>query len=187
MDAHPAASAVAATLRPPRWLLPAVAVALGYYLAARLGMALTLNPHPISTLWPPNALLLAALLLAPAHAWWWLLAAALPGHLAAELQAGVPTTMVLGWYASNCSEALIGACLLRAFVRGTPRLDSLREAGLLLVTAVAAAPLLSSFVDAALVRLIGWGTSGYWELVGTRVFSNVLAELVMTPLILAWA
>ena len=68
-------------------------------------------------LWPPNALLLAVLLLAPAHAWWWLLLAALPGHLAAELQAGVPTTMVLGWYASNCSEALIGASLLRTFVR----------------------------------------------------------------------
>jgi len=164
-----------------------VAVAIGYYLAARLGMALTLHPHPISTLWPPNALLLAVLLLAPAHAWWWLLLAALPGHLAAELQAGVPTTMVLGWYASNCSEALIGASLLRAFVRGVPRLDSLRETGLLLLAAVAAAPLLSSFIDAALVRLIGWGTSGYWQLVGTRLFSNVLAELVMVPLILAWA
>jgi len=187
VDAHPASSTLATALRPPRWLAPAAAIAVGYYLAARLGMALTLHPHPISTLWPPNALLLAALLLAPTHAWWWLLLAALPGHLAAELQAGVPTTMVVGWYVSNCSEALIGAGLLRAFVRGMPRLDSLRETGLLLLTAMAAAPLLSSFVDAALVRLIGWGTSSYWQLLGTRLFSNVLAELVVVPLILAWA
>src|SRR5436189_1713954 len=107
-----------ASVRLPRWLLPALAVALGYYLAARLGLAFTLQPHPISTLWPPNALLAAALLLAPTHAWWWLLAAALPAHLAAELQSGVPTAMVLGWYVSNCSGALIGAGLVRALVPG---------------------------------------------------------------------
>ena len=47
----------------PRILWPALTVALGYYLAARLGFAFTLQPHPISTLWPPNALLMAALLL----------------------------------------------------------------------------------------------------------------------------
>jgi signal transduction histidine kinase len=187
MDAHAAAASVAATLRPPRWLLPALAVALGYYIAARLGMALTLHPHPISTLWPPNALLLAVLLLSPAHQWWWLVLAVLPAHLAAELQAGVPTAMVLGWYASNCGEALIGAGLVRVFVRGVPRLDSLRDTGVLLVMAVLAAPLLSSFIDAALVRFNGWGTRGYWDLVDARLFSNVLAELTVLPLILAWA
>ena len=131
----------------PGWLAPALAVALGYYLAARLGFALTLQPHPISTLWPPNALLLAALLLAPAH-------------LLVELQSGVPTAMVLGWYVSNCSEALIGAGLVRAFVPGPLRLDSLRSAGAFLICGALAAPLLSSFVDAALVRLTGWGERG---------------------------
>jgi signal transduction histidine kinase len=186
MDGNAAASSLAA-LRPPRWLLPALAVAIGYYLAARLGMALTLHPYPISTLWPPNALLLAALLLAPGRDWWWLLAAALPAHIAAELQSGVPGAMVLGWYASNCSEALIGASLLRVFVRGVPRLDSLREAGVLLLSAALAAPVLSSFIDAALVRLIGGATSDYWGLVKTRLFSNALAELMVVPLIVAWA
>ena len=100
------------------FVFPALMVAVGYYLAARLGLAFTLQPHPISTLWPPNALLMAALLLMPARSWWWLLAAALPAHLLAELQSGVPLAMVLGWYASNCSEALIGAALVRAFVPG---------------------------------------------------------------------
>jgi signal transduction histidine kinase len=187
MDAHTTTASVAAALRPPRWLLPALAVAIGYYLGARLGMAFTLHPHPISTLWPPNALLLAALLLTPRRDWWWLLLAALPAHIAAELQSGVPTVMVLGWYASNCSEALIGASLLRAFVRGVPRLDSLRDTGILLLTAALAAPVFSSFIDAALVRLIGWGTSDYWDLVNTRLFSNALAGLMVVPLILAWA
>jgi len=171
----------------PAWLLPALAVAIGYYLAARLGIALTLAPHPISTLWPPNALLAAALMLAPTRAWWWLLAAALPGHLAAELLSGVPTVMVLGWYVSNCSEALIAAALVRAYRPAPLRLDSLRNAVLFFLCAVLAAPILSSFIDAALVRIIGWGSSGYWELVLARLPANMLAELTLGPLILAWA
>src|SRR4029079_11863687 len=64
-----------------------------YYLGAKLGLALTFEPNPISVLWPPNAILLAALLLAPVRWWWVLLGAALPAHLLAELQDGVPVTM----------------------------------------------------------------------------------------------
>ena len=114
----------------PGVVVPALMVALGYYLAARLGFVFTLQPHPISTLWPPNALLMAALLLTPVRAWWVMIAAILPAHLLAELQSGVPLAMVLGWYASNCSEALIGAGLVRAFVPGPLRLDSFRSAGI---------------------------------------------------------
>jgi signal transduction histidine kinase len=171
----------------PGVLWAALAVAIGYYLAARLGFAFTLQPHPISTLWPPNALLMAALLLTPARVWWVLLGAALPGHLAAELQSGVPLAMVLGWFASNCSEALIGAGLVRAFVPAPMRLDSLRNAGIFLLLGGLAAPLASSFLDAAMVKLIGFGGSDYWTLVRTRASSNVLAELTVVPLVLTWA
>ncbi|HEX6690121.1 MAG TPA: MASE1 domain-containing protein, partial [Burkholderiales bacterium] len=172
---------------PAGWVVPALIVALGYYLAARVGFAFTLQPHPISTLWPPNALLLAALLLAPARAWAWLLAAALPAHLLVELQSGVPTAMVLAWFASNCSEALIGAALVRAFVPGPLRLNSFRNAGVFIVCGALVAPLASSFLDAALVKLVGWGEGEYLELVRMRVFSNVLAELTVAPLVLTWA
>jgi signal transduction histidine kinase len=196
MDSHPTDwhGANALSGAPParfrldsQWILPALLLAVGYYLAARLGFAFTLQPHPISTLWPPNALLLAALALAPARTWWLLLGAALPAHLLAELQSGVPTVMVLAWYASNCSEALIGAGLVRAFVPGPLRLDSFRNASVFLLCGALAAPLASSFLDAALVRLIGWGSGDYLELVRMRVFSNVLAELTVAPLVLTWA
>ena len=168
-------------------LVPALLVAVGYYLAARLGLALTLQPHPISTLWPPNALLMAALLLTPPRAWWVLLAAALPAHLLAELQGGVPLAMVLGWYASNCSEALIGAGLVCLFVPCPLRLDSFRSAGIFLLCGALAAPLASSFLDAALVKLVGFGEGEYWDLVRMRFWSNVLAELTIVPLIVTWA
>jgi signal transduction histidine kinase len=170
----------------PRWLAPALAVALGYYLAARLGFLFTLQPHPISILWAPNALLGAALMLAPARTWWWLIAAAFPAHLAAELQSGVPTAMVLGWFISNCSEALLVAGAVRLFVPGPVRLDSLRTVAIFVLAAVVA-PLLSSFLDAALVRLVGWSEVAYLDLVAARFWSNVLAELVVATLILGWA
>jgi signal transduction histidine kinase len=173
--------------RLPGWVVPALLVAAGYYVAAQIGFMFTLRPQPISTLWPPNALLLAALLLAPARSWWWLLAAALPAHILAELGSGVPMAMVLGWFVSNCSEALIGASLVRLFAPGPLRLDSLRNAAVFLLCGALAAPLLSSFLDAALVRLVGWGSESYWQLVHGRFFSNVLAELTVGPLILSWA
>src|SRR3954467_9212951 len=97
----------------PRAWTTAVFVGIAYYLGAKLGFELTLRPIPISTLWPPNTILLAALLLTPMSWWWILLVAALPAHLAVELNSGFPTTLVLGWYVSNCSEALIGAALVR--------------------------------------------------------------------------
>jgi integral membrane sensor domain MASE1 len=87
--------------------------------------------------------------------------------------------MVLGWYVSNCSEALLGAGLVRAFVPWPLRLDSLRNAGVFFGAAFIA-PLVSSFLDAALVSLVGWGERGYWDLVVTRIFSNTLAVLILT-------
>jgi len=173
----------------PRVLAAPAAVSVGYYLASRLGFAFTLEPYPISVLWPANALVLSALLLLPPRRWWMAIAAMLPAHLLAQLPTGVPLAMVLGWFASNSSEALIGAGLVRAFIPWPQRLrmDSFRSAGVVLLLACLAAPFLSSFLDAALVRLIGWGEVGYLQLVQVRFFSNVLAELVIVPLVLGAA
>jgi len=55
-----------ATVRP---VLAALMTALGFYLGAQIGFALTFHSHPVSTLWPPNSILLAALVLAPFR-WW---------------------------------------------------------------------------------------------------------------------
>src|SRR5215831_10290634 len=165
----------------------ALLVAAAYYLGAKLGFAFTFEPHPISTLWLPNALLLAALLLSPVSSWWWLLAAALPAHLAAELQSGVPLTMVLAWFASNSTEALIGAVCIRRFCASPLRFDSFRDVGVFLLFGAFLAPLLSSFLDAALVTAIGWGEGAYWNLIRLRFLSNVLAALIVVPFIMTWA
>ena len=168
-------------------LRSALLVAIAYYLSAKLGFAFTFQPHPISTLWLPNSLLLAALLLSPVSSWWMLLAAALPAHLAAELQSGVPLAMVLGWFASNCTEALIGAVCIRRFCAIPLRFDSFRDVGVFLIFGAFLAPLLSSFLDAALVTVIGWGEGAYWQLVRLRFLSNILAALIVVPFVMTWA
>jgi len=165
----------------------ALIVALGYYLGARLGFSLTLSPVPVSTLWPPNSILMAGLVLTPRRSWPAILAAVLGAHLAVQFQSGVPTGMVLCWYVSNCTEALLGASLVRHYRGSTSAFDTVRGTALFLVCAGFAAPFFSSFLDAAFVTLNQWGDSGYWTVWRTRFFSNVLAALTLVPAIMTSA
>ena len=167
--------------------LSALLVFAAYYFGAKVGLALTFSPHPTSVLWPPNAILLAALMLAPVRWWWILLAAAFPAHLLAELQDGVPAAMVLCWFVSNASEALIGAVFVRCLMRGPDAFDSLRNVVIFIAGGVLLAPFLSSFLDAGFVTLVGWGQSDYWSVWRTRFFSNILATLTLVPVIVTWA
>src|SRR5215471_3688077 len=162
-------------------------VAVAYYLGAKVGFAFTFEPRPISTLWLPNSLLLAALLLSPTSTWWKLLAAALPAHLAAELQSGVPPSMVLGWFASNSAEALFGAACIRRLCATRLHFDSFRDVGVFLLFGAFLGPLLTSFLDAGLVKMMGWGEGSYWQLVSLRFLSNILAALVVVPFVVTWA
>src|SRR5262249_2907075 len=57
-------------------------VCVFYYLAAKVGFLLTFHPHPVSILWPTNAILMAMLLLAPGRRWSLILLAAFPAHVA---------------------------------------------------------------------------------------------------------
>jgi PAS domain S-box-containing protein len=162
-----------------------VTVFAAYYLGARLGLALTFAPNPISVLWPPNAVLLAALVIAPTKHWWAVICAALPAHMLAELQGGVPLPMVVCWFVSNVAEALIGASLVRRFTRAPMWFATLRGV-LVLIAASVTGAFLSSFLDSAFVALNRWGDIGYWEAWRTRLLSNGTAALTVVPLLLSW-
>jgi len=158
----------------------------GYYLGAKLGFALTFRPHPVSVLWPPNAILLATLLLTPVRKWWIVLLAAFPAHLATQLQSDVPMRMIFCWFISNSCEALIGAACFRYLTRGSVRLDRLRDVGIFCLCCVLLAPFLASFLDSGFVVLNQWGRGGYWEIWRIRFSSSVLATLTITSLIVTW-
>ncbi len=160
-------------------------VAALYYAGARIGLAFTFAPLPISVLWPPNALLFGALVLTPVRWWWAALAGALPAHLLAELPAGVPVPMVLCWFVSNSVEALIGASLMRKF-SAQPGLRDVRST-LVFCFAATAGPFLSSFLDVAFVRALAWSTDEFATLWQARFFSNVLATLTFVPVFITWS
>ena len=168
-------------LRP---VLAALAVSVGYFVGAKVGFALTFQPHPVSTLWPPNSTMLAALLLAPRRWWWFLLLAVFPAHLLTQINADIPLPMILCWYISNCTEALIGASVF-CYVTRQVRLDTTYHAGMFIFVAFLG-PFLSSFLDAGFVKLNHFGNSPYWDVFRMRFFSNVLASLTLVPLIITW-
>jgi two-component system sensor kinase FixL len=167
-----------------------VAIALfvfaSYFLGAKIGFALTFQPHPVSVLWPPNSILLAALLLTPVRIWWVVLLAAFPAHLAVQLDSGVPPTMILCWFISNSCEALIGAGCVRYLIDRPVRFDCLRNVGIFCFFAAFLGPFLSSFLDSAFVVFNHWGQDSYWEIWRLRFTSNVLAALSLAPLIVTW-
>ena len=169
-----------------RSVLAAISVGSGYFIGAKIGFALTFQPHPVSTLWPPNSILLAALLLSRPRSWWFLLLAVLPAHLLVQINADIPMSMILCWYVSNCTEALIGAATLRYLTNSAVRFDVTHQVSMFILVALLG-PFLSSFLDSAFVILNQFGTSTYWSIFRMRFFSNVLASLTLVPLIITWS
>jgi integral membrane sensor domain MASE1 len=107
-------------------LSSALLVAISYYIGTQIGFAWTPSGRPISVFWPPNAVLLAALLLVPLGKWWTFLIVIFPAHMFAQLHAGVPTWTAIGWFLTNCSEALIGAFCITRLINPKDKLDSVR-------------------------------------------------------------
>src|SRR6266513_2475966 len=170
----------------PHLLMTGLWVFAGYYLGCKIGFALTLKPHPVSVLWPPNSVLVASLLLTPPRSWWFVLLAAFPAHLAAQLHSDVPPLMIMCWFISNASEAVIGAGLMYYVIGGPMRFQSLRNVGIFCLCVVFIGPFLSSFLDAAFVVWNHWGQDGYWELIRVRLSSNAVSALIIVPLIVTW-
>jgi len=169
-----------------RAITTAILVSIAYYVTAKIGFWFSLQPGSVSTLWMPNSIVLAGLLLTSRRWWWMVVAFCLPAHLAAEFESGVPAAMVLSWFLSNSVQALLGAILIDRFLDEEIRLDRTKHLALFLFFGAFLAPFLSSFLDAALVQLNGWGTQSYWELWKVRFLSNVLATLTLVPFILEW-
>jgi PAS domain S-box-containing protein len=169
--------------RPGAVAVAALVVAVAYYAGAMVGLALTIPPAPVSPLWPPNAILLAALMLTPPRIWWVLLLAAFPAHLLSELQGGVPLLMVVCWFISNVTQALLAAAAIRA-LDPERRLDNVRSFSLFLVFGVVLAPFVASFLDTGFVTLLEWGQFAFWPVWRLRFFSNILTTLAIVPAVL---
>lgn len=159
----------------------ALLVAVSCYLGSKVGLALRFPPATPSVMWPPNAILTATLLLAPPRRWPIYLLAALPAHLFLQPNVGWPVAMVTLLFATNCSEALAAAILVRRFSDAPTRFDTLARVAVFIGGAVLLAPFVSSFADAAVVATLRG--EPYWLVWRMRFFSNTLTALTLVPAI----
>ena len=169
---------------PAATALALAATAGGYYLGAWLALALRYPSSVHSVLWPPNAIVLAALLLLPARLWWLVLIAVFPAHVLIEVPAGWPWPTILGLFATNTSQAVLGATLVNHFSRRYGSAGSFVV--IFIAGAVFFAPFLLSFADVGDPDSSGL-TDDYWAAWRERFLSNAASTIIFVPPILATA
>ncbi len=186
----PSADAQAWRLAPAVHLASKVLlVCAGYYAGAAIGVSFGFPPAGISTIWPPNAILLAALFLEPPRVWWVYTLAALPTHflVVGGFQPNVTPVVMLCQFSGNAVHVLVAAAAVRAVAGVPPRFDSLRGMASFVLLAAVAATALAAFVAVGLFVVIGWVTD-FWLAWRQRFFSNGFAVLTITPpIVLAFA
>jgi len=157
-----------------------LALAVAYYLAADVGFAFQSPTAPQSVLWLPNSILLATFLLAPISEWPAYFAAAFPAHMLVAWQSGSPVVTMALLFLTNCSDAALGAFLVRRFTRQPFQFRDLHSTAIFVLFGATLSPILLSFADAGISVATSWAPS-YWAAFSTRVHSNVLTHLMVVP------
>jgi integral membrane sensor domain MASE1 len=117
------------------------AIALVYFAAAKLGLALAFETPSVTAIWPPTGIALAALVLGGRRLW----PGVALGAFLANVTTDVPLYTTLGITLGNTLEALVGATLLKRF-GFRPQLDRLRD----LFALVLLAGMLSTSISATI-------------------------------------
>ncbi len=167
----------------PLWL-SAVALAIGYYLAATLGHALSPPGEGFVTFWLPSGLYLAALLLSTRRQWPALFAAAVVANATFDFLHGQPPIAIALFSLTNSTEALVGAWLVRRFVAEQPSLDSPAQVVRFLAVAVGLGPMVGAVIGATTVTVALGGDhfSRTWLMWWSGDATGIL---LLTPLLLA--
>ena len=160
------------------------ATAAGYYLGARLGAVMRYPSSLHSVLWPPNAIVLAALLLMPIRQWWLCLAAVLPAHLAITVPAGLPWLAIVGLFATNTSQGVLSAALIRRLTHGRDTAEVYTI--IFIACGVFASPILFSFADVSVLMQTGLADD-FWHAWNLQFLSNAASTIIFVPPILAAA
>jgi PAS domain S-box-containing protein len=168
-------------------------IALAYFAAARLGLALVLRPEGLAGFWPASGVALAALLLTETTGWPAILATIFTINTLSNLLSGsTPGTSV--WLSmANTFEPALGGWLFLRIVQQWPRQDRSGDrvdfGQLRAVIALAGAASLANALTALLSALVtslafnmpfGLAWQSWW-------IEDGLGILVVTPLILTWA
>lgn len=181
IQAQPPAGAPA-TARDPRYWLLLFAIAAAYVITGKLGFTLAFVVEQVTAVWPPTGISLAALLLLGIRYW----PGVALGALLVNLLSHVPPAGALGMAFGNTLEAVLGWYLLQR-TGFSPSLERLPDVFKLLAFGAALSTPVSATVGTASLCITGitpW--SAYSNTWLTWWVGDGIADLVITPLILAW-
>src|SRR5512143_723145 len=106
-----------------RYLIEIAGLALIYHLAARLGLQMAYVQQNTSPVWPPSGIALAALLIFGISDW----PGITLGVVFGSLLTGAPLGLSLGFGIANTLEALIGAFILKKWIRFDLGINRIRD------------------------------------------------------------
>lgn len=164
-------------------VLIAVALAVVYFAAARLGLGFASIGESISLVWPPTGIALAALVVLGLRAW----PAVAAGALLANLVTPLPLPTAAGIALGNTLEAVLGAWLLRRRCGNRPDLESTAAVRTLVLLAAPLGALVSAGIGVTSLVLGGRIAAPGWPAaVAVWWTGDLLGALVVAPLLLAW-
>jgi len=166
---------------PPLWTLAAAGI--GYFLLARLGVALGVPPDGIAVFWPPNAIILCTFLIAPRAGWW----AFVLCFLGAEILGDLPAFTIyeaIGFGAVNCLEGMLAAAVLRHLFDDDFRLASSRELLWFVLVGIVGAPGLAALGGAG-IYVLGGSPESYFVLWRTWWVGDAVGLAAVAPFVLA--
>src|SRR4051794_24666399 len=162
-------------------IAPGGLVAVGYYLAGRIGLELAYLDGAVAALWPPAGFGLAVLVLGGLRLW--------PGVVVGDLLLGdfsTPLPTVLAQTVGNTLALVVAAVLLRRLTAG--RADLARVGDVLaLVAAAVVAAVISGAIGPLALRLGNVVTAAeLWGVVRTWILGDAAGVLVVAPAMLTW-
>jgi len=169
--------------RRPRLLLH-LALALAYFAAGKLGLALAIEHPSASAVWPPTGIALAAQLLWGRSTW-------VPVFLGA-FAVNVTTTgnpwSSLGIASGNALEAFVGGLLVERFAEGARAFTRARNVFVFSALAVALVPLASTVLGVGTLVATGQlARASVGQVALTWWLGNAVGALLVCPLlVLAW-
>ena len=157
-------------------------IALGYFLAAELGLSLASVHTNVSPVWPPSGIAIAALLLLGRRFW----IAILLGAFAANLWTGVSIPVAAGIATGNTLEALTASYLLQRKETFDGSFNSINSVLRFVLYAVIVSPMVSATIGnlslclggAARWSHFGWLWMTWW--LGDGIGALLVAPFLLT-------
>jgi PAS domain S-box-containing protein len=164
-------------------ILIAVALAIVYYGAARLGLGYASVGESISLVWPPTGIALAALVAFGLRLW----PAVAVGAFLANWATPIPLAAAAGIATGNALEALVGAAILRHAAGPRPDFESLPAVRALVLAAAPLGALVSAGFGVSALALSGALPAGTALSAGAVWWTgDVLGAVVVAPVLLVW-